>query len=447
MKGDFTRNTFDPAKQFTRVLMQQGRVQLDADWNEQGAILLHYLQALAADLIGPHGGPDGGFNISRIDDNGGTLVDLGIGNGRYYVNGALCENLSAEATYYNQPQYPLLPRTDPLPAAPFLVYLDVWERLITAVEDDHIREVALGGVDTAARAQSVWQVKTSNKTADGQDIPAALPGDFADWSAWADSQWAAWLGQWQPENRGQLKARAKAPDARPDDACITPPDARYRGAENQLYRVEIHDGRFDGLGNRQIPTFKWSRDNGSVVFPLRRLSGKVAIVEDLGRDGRFTLEPGHWVEVVDDGYTLRGASHPLLKVQAVDRDTMTVILLGDSNVLVNGSGTGHPYLRRWDGYTKIQEGAGSDNWLSLEDGVQIQFQAAPNDGSHTYRSGDYWLIPARAATGDVEWPKERDGLGELAATAVPPNGVWHRYAPLALVTAVGPIVDLRRLLK
>jgi hypothetical protein len=65
MKGDFTRDTFDPAKHFTRVLMQQGRVQLDADWNEQGAILLHYLQALATDLIGPFGGPEGnaGFGL------------------------------------------------------------------------------------------------------------------------------------------------------------------------------------------------------------------------------------------------------------------------------------------------------------------------------------------------------------------------------------------------
>jgi hypothetical protein len=33
MKGDFTRNTFVPSKSFSRVLMQQGRVQLDADWN------------------------------------------------------------------------------------------------------------------------------------------------------------------------------------------------------------------------------------------------------------------------------------------------------------------------------------------------------------------------------------------------------------------------------
>ena len=57
MNGDFTRDTFNPAKQFSRVLMQQGRVTLDADWNEQSSILLHYLRTLARDLIGPYAAP------------------------------------------------------------------------------------------------------------------------------------------------------------------------------------------------------------------------------------------------------------------------------------------------------------------------------------------------------------------------------------------------------
>jgi hypothetical protein len=48
--------------------MQRGLVQLDADWNEQAAILLHYLERLAADLIGPFGGPEDawGFAIARV---------------------------------------------------------------------------------------------------------------------------------------------------------------------------------------------------------------------------------------------------------------------------------------------------------------------------------------------------------------------------------------------
>ena len=45
MKADFTRKTFNPAKNYSRVLMQQGRVQTDADWNEQFAALAHREQA------------------------------------------------------------------------------------------------------------------------------------------------------------------------------------------------------------------------------------------------------------------------------------------------------------------------------------------------------------------------------------------------------------------
>ena len=43
-----------------------------------------------------------------------------------------------------------------------IVYLDVWERDITSAQDDAIREVALGGADTSARAQIVWQVNAGH---------------------------------------------------------------------------------------------------------------------------------------------------------------------------------------------------------------------------------------------------------------------------------------------
>jgi hypothetical protein len=72
----------------------------------------------------------------------------------------------------------------------------------------------------------------------------------------------------------------------------------------------------------------------------------------------------------------------------------------------------------------------------LEDGIQIQFQPGA-----TYRTGDYWLIPARVATGDVEWPKLRDAQGKLVPDEngqpqpkpLPPRGVEHHYAPLAVI--------------
>lgn len=80
MKADLTRNTFNPFQHFNRVLMQQGRVQLDADWNEQAAILLHYLRALAADLIGPQGGlpPTGALPSSLLQRRSPGLPAISV---------------------------------------------------------------------------------------------------------------------------------------------------------------------------------------------------------------------------------------------------------------------------------------------------------------------------------------------------------------------------------
>lgn len=58
-----------------------------------------------------------------------------------------------------------------------------------------------------------------------------------------------------------------------------------------------------------------------------------------------------------------------------------------------------------------------------------------------YRTGDYWLIPARTATGDVEWPTDTVTDAQGNATHSPiargPDGVIHHYAPLAIVTISG----------
>ena len=66
MKGDFTRMTFDPRQHYRGVLMQQGRVQLDADWNEQLDIQAHRAETETRDLIGACGTP--------IDQPGFTLI-------------------------------------------------------------------------------------------------------------------------------------------------------------------------------------------------------------------------------------------------------------------------------------------------------------------------------------------------------------------------------------
>lgn len=457
MKGDFTRSSFQRLRRYSRVFMQQGRVQIDADWNEQASIVLHYLRSLAKHVVGPHGAA--GESSFRIELPSKPEDGFVIKAGDYYVDGILCEN-PADAIYTGQADYPL-PEAEKLQLnQTYLVYLDVWERHIGAIENDAIREVALGGMDTCTRGQVVWQAKTTRHFWDGNQLPQDLAGlnigDERSWREWLEKNWAsALLGHWQPEKLGSLKARAK--ENQDEQPCCSAPDARYRGLENQLYRVEIHrGGKADEVDKA---SFKWSRENGSVTFPILQLAGSEAIVEHLGRDSRFGLERGDWVEVLDDDAVLQERAYPLLEVLAVDADNRRVSLSGSPGIVVDESLSKHPLLRRWDhkksifadkqvtqfeGALLIVEAVGDEHWIALEDGIRIQFQA----DAGRYRSGDYWLIPARTAIGDIQWPQGADGK----AMAVSPHGVEHGYAPLAIITTdananTAVSADLRKKIK
>src|SRR5215470_3358010 len=52
MSFDASRFPFDPWKDFAGVVMEQGRVQLDSDWNEWLAILNRRIQAGTLDTVG-----------------------------------------------------------------------------------------------------------------------------------------------------------------------------------------------------------------------------------------------------------------------------------------------------------------------------------------------------------------------------------------------------------
>jgi Family of unknown function (DUF6519) len=169
VKGDFTRLTFDPEKEYTGVLQQQGRVQLDADWNEQVEISAHRDRIVAADVIGPCGAPErgGGFAVSCTEG-----ADLRLSPGRLYVGGTLCV-LGAETTYFQQPHLPSAAPISPHDGRTDLVYLDVWQRHITAIEDPDIREPALGGTDTATRLKTVWQARVLTGVATDRRLASA----------------------------------------------------------------------------------------------------------------------------------------------------------------------------------------------------------------------------------------------------------------------------------
>ena len=438
LKGDFTRDTFDKTKHFSRVLMQQGRVQLDADWNEQVDILLHYMRTLVTDLVGPYWGPaapsDGkdGFNVTVVVGESSKIL---IQEGRYYVDGILCENDGDKYTV--DPKSIIVPGgIEDSSQLTYIIYLDVWESQVTSIEDDSIRELALGGPDTASRAKVEWRVRSIRVKDKSNDE------NYHDYAL--TEKWPGWVKKLSLESRGSLEVRCIEDTTQTATPQFTT-QSKYRGIENQLYRIEIHKG--GKLSDN--PTFKWSRENGAAVFPIVELAGKVVTVKHIERGGRFGLEPNDWVEIVDDDSVSKDSPTKLMQVDKVDYVRMQVTLMD-----IPGAGHDqkkHPYLRRWDhqagdsGQQNLEDGVvliPKDSWLSLENGIQIRFLSTD---SPTYRSGDYWLIPARTATGDVQWPQPGNSG---------PRGVEHHFAPLAIiklekegVITKANITNLRTLIK
>jgi hypothetical protein len=484
MKGDFSAWRFDPAKHFTQVLKQQGRVDLDSDWNEQSSISQYLMRALVIDLLGAQGGPVNNCGFALADAAAAGLKagagDFVLGTGRYYVDGILVENSSP--IYYSQ--QPSLPGNWKLDAGKiYIAYLDVWERHITWLEDDSIREVALGGPDTTTRVKTVWQVRTLEvgdgrpgvddieklkkqiaeaetrirelKAAYNEEQTPAKKAAITKKITAAEAQIAEWKKQigaaedgegptpdvncaevLQPLRdwtSGTMTARLP-PAETADTPCVLPPDSRYRGLENHLYRIEIHRSGDTSDANR-LPTFKWSRENGSIATRWLSTSGndvRVASTRDLAA--------GQWLEFTGEADDLLANPGPLRRATKIDGDTVTVENAPalDTKMLL-------PKIRRWDqtandkltlddGAIAIVPGTGDQGWMDIEDGIQVQFSAGP------YRSGDYWFIPARVATGEIEWPRDGDSNG----LPQPPRGIVHHYAPLFAVEATGkdPFVNL-----
>lgn len=469
-KADLTRDTFNPAKQFLRVLYQQGRVQLDADFNEQTSILLHYLQSLAADLIGSYGIPSD-INLENIKvtqgditiKDGKIIESIQIPSGwRYYIDGILCEidnvvenrkRISRKLSNWNGDSLKI----------PCLLYIDVWEKTVTQIEDESFHEVALGHSDTTARSKIVWSIGGFNINASGGKDENTSQVETGDTSESEDEQaftghlkdiankindkedenyhselsglvyenWNAFV-EMLSMNRGELAVRVDS-KATHQTPCTLSPEHGYQGYYNQLYRIEIHK-----TGTYERATFKWSRENGSEVFKIcskddvcsKDDSNKTITLDNVTTANLSCLSKGTFVEIFDKNPEINPAPRSLLKIEERDGRTLH-FSTQDMSFL---SSLSHPLmLRVWHHTEKssltFKDGAipipkpGEE--IKLESGISIRFQHSPGTVFH---AGDYWLIPARSSTGTIDWP-ESNGK----ATFCPPHGIQHHYAPLVLL--------------
>jgi hypothetical protein len=178
--GNFSRNTFDPLKNYVAVRLQQGVPVLDADWNELNDVtrqeLYDALSLTFTDGVQPHG-----FDLEVGFDP--EKNDLTILAGAALIQGRpvrVRKNLRYSTQLWTDPKraardgVAVIPplTTPPGPAERIdIVYLDVWDREVGTEEDADLINPAIG-VETCVRLKREAAVRVAEGTTTLPTAPA-----------------------------------------------------------------------------------------------------------------------------------------------------------------------------------------------------------------------------------------------------------------------------------
>lgn len=420
MSTEISRDSHSADRRYSGVYQQQGRMLTDADWNELVDILKQRLNDALVDVVGGVPGSGGGVPHHRQLK---LLGDLGsvfkIDPGHVYVEGVHAE-IQGESTlsYVEQTDFP----SPPNPLGDYFLYLDVWERTVTWLMDDALRDIALHGADTCTRTQVLAQLKWCPDSTDPESSPL------------------------NPNNGDAALSLTLSRSLRDRDPCepcvVEINDVNDVG--NYLFRVEVHDVKGDANAPTEI-TLKWSSENGAESYAAR-LPGE-AEVEPL--PGDFVTDK--WVYEFFDEVSDKHRGNHIATGWSPERG---IIQEHDAYTVPNSISSLDEtvYVRRWDGYCVIDLAGssltkGRDRNQALLAGlgetehghvsignklkivlnaIQLELQV---DGS-SFVPGDYWLADVREASYD---PQQAD-TGRLLVEE-PPRGVVHRYLKMGHVQA------------
>jgi hypothetical protein len=458
--SDRTRSSDDIRQGYRGIAAQQGRVILDRDINALQSMLGTELRRETLDIVGLCGTPDDGFAISLP-----TLAspvspprpvsaapsrrflpgsfpphfvltsppppdpfDFLIRPGTMYLGGvrAVLPQPSAGATpisYDHQPDW--LSPSPPMPDPPQIefIYLDVAEHEVSAVEDDDLRDVALGGPDTTQRILLMQRVKRLG-VADGT-CSAGLADAVTAWRANGFTLDATTL-----RLIPQVTLKVGFSDVQvATSPCEPGSTGGYLQADNQLIRVMI-----TGPG-----TLVWSYDNASFIYRVTaQPDGKTLQLAETPVDAYHRPARNQAVEVLrgaaalPNGGVVAEATGRITKLAApydgtsiVLTDPLTTAEAGDLNL----------FLRIWqDTATFVPSQPVALGATGLTVTLQVPTGAALSVGA-------YWIIAVRPSTPQRVYPER------LLANFEPADGPMRWICPLAVIdwtASPGPnITDCR----
>jgi hypothetical protein len=412
MKAQISRLTHEPGNRYGVVMLQQGRMVTDADWNESVQRGRDHTVESLGDTV-RSGIPQEGGAV-RVAPDGSASLAWGIA----YVDGiraVVTPRQQGPAAFQLGNQADLLVAQGAALVEGQTVYLDVWDRVVTSVEEARLADPAWRGADTAFRTQVMAQVKQSpagRNPADPDVNPAA----------------------------GNARLKAQLGDtiesADPCDPCAE--DIAVPAAiGNSLFRLEVH--AVDDPANPHAVTLKWSSENGAEQNP--------AVTP---MPAWFT-SGDHWFEFFNRQTEQRmgvflapPAAWQLASLELVNNATPLQAQAG------SGAFTG---VRRWDGWCRLERqgngpwtvaranersvvlGQGNDRarvvngelQLSLTD-LQLGLKlSGPGDVPLKALRGDYWLVEIR---GGLEAPAAGAADPRCVVLSATPSGIRHHYLVL-----------------
>jgi hypothetical protein len=423
--SDRARVSYDSSRHWRGVVNQQGRVTLEADWNEAAAIAAEEDRAQLVDVIGPAGTPDDGYRVLPVSGSG----DLTIQHGTMYVGGERMV-LEADLDYAQQPDW-VDRDSDQLWVAPSIpeggaeeaVYLLLREQEVGAVEDPALLDIALGGPDTSERLRIVQRVVR------GGTNQTSCAGALAD----LETGWAQQGLQFDPatmrlDSASSLQASFQQP---PGTATPCEPVAQggYLGAENQLIRVQVV-----GVDRGGAPTIVWGFDNAYFLYRIAQVSVDEAAdtttltLASAPVDSYHQPAKGQAVEVLEAAAELTSSDYIAATtgivtslVSAYQPDDQTLVI----STALDAPTTDSPllFLRVWQDTVSVSGGGP----VALGDtGVQVTLTSSTG----VYHIGDYWQFAVRPGTPTLVSPVYPERILEAPQ---PPDGPRLWACPLAVV--------------
>jgi hypothetical protein len=462
MPSDLTRPaTGDLRQHYEAVVMQQGRVILDRDFNALQDIVNGRIAADALDEIGPCGTPvaDDGLAVSLppgaasvsapVSFSAPDPFDFLVKPGTIYVGGQRVVFEAPPAgqpplSYFHQPDWPSPPDPFARGSASFsapqreLVALHAFEQEVGAVEDPELLDVALGGPDTTQRVRLMRRIVRLGVT--GADCAEALADAVAEWGrhGYLFDPLAMRL---RPQTALQVTFTGPASASNPCDPAA---QGGYLGAENQLIRVMIR-----GPGDGGSPALLWGYDNASSLYRVAVHPDATTLQLAQAPVDAFRIPAkGQYVEVLRTAAVLgsqpdQAGGPPIVRcVAAATGHVATVETYSTTdNTLVLDAPLPEKYtseqnplfLRVWVGRQPFDPSSAvpvplTDPTGQTSPGLQVTVTQPPSAATGAaLPAGAFWLFAVRPATPQALYP------GRFLDGPQPPDGPRQWACPLAVI--------------